>query len=56
MKYLKFTIQFRKKEKVSDNKEDEEKLKKMRGELNNTIKTREEEIKKVEKADMELLN
>ena len=29
MKFLKFTIQFRQKEKVSDDQEDEEKLKKM---------------------------
>ena len=43
------SFNLKKKEKVSDNKEAEEKLKKMTEELNNTIKTEEEEIKKVEK-------
>ena len=57
------SFNFDKNDKVSDNssagsKEAEEKLKKMIEDLNNSIKSKEEEIKKVEKekADMEMLN
>jgi hypothetical protein len=57
------SFNFDKNDKVADNstvgtKEAEEKLKKMIEDLNNSIKSKEEEIKKVEKekADMEMFN